>query len=111
MKKVMVILSLVLVVMLSIGSMCFASGISIPTGTPPTGTSIDTLGGTIIGTIQLVGVIVAVAVLVFVGIKFMLASPSEKANIKGALIPYIVGAVLIFAASMLVGIIQNIITQ
>lgn len=60
---------------------------------------ITTLGGKIIGTIQVVGSVVAVAILVVLGIKYMMGSAEEKAEYKKTLIPYIVGAILIFAAA------------
>ena len=60
---------------------------------------IQTLGKQIVGIIQVVGSIAAVAVLVVLGIKYMMGSTEEKAEYKKTLIPYIVGAVLIFAAS------------
>ena len=62
-------------------------------------TSVTTIGNQIIGIIQVVGSIAAVAVLVVLGIKYMMGSTEEKAEYKKTLIPYIVGAVLIFAAS------------
>ena len=60
---------------------------------------ITSLGGKIIGAIQIVGSVIAVAILVVLGIKYMMGSTEEKAEYKKTLIPYIVGAILIFAAS------------
>lgn len=42
--------------------------------------------------------IVAVAIGVVIGIKFMMASVEEKAQIKEALVPYVVGCVVVFGA-------------
>lgn len=42
--------------------------------------------------------IVAVAIGVAIGIKFMMASVEEKAQIKEALLPYVVGCVVVFGA-------------
>lgn len=82
-------------------------GVKIPTGATVSATGLDKLGGIIIGVLQTVAGIVAVSVLIFVGIKYLLASPGEKANIKGSLIPYVIGAVLIFAAVPILGIIKQ----
>lgn len=82
-------------------------GVKIPTGATVTAKGLDSLGGIIIGVLQTVAGIVAVSVLIFVGIKYLLASPGEKANIKGSLIPYVIGAILIFAAVPILGIIKQ----
>ena len=72
------------------------------------GTSnITSIGGQIIGIIQVVGSIVAVAILVVLGIKYMMGSASEKAEYKKTLMPYVIGAVLIFAASSLAGMVYT----
>ena len=59
--------------------------------------SVQTIGEQVIGIIQVVGSLVAVGVIVVLGIKYMMGSASEKAEYKKTMIPYIIGAVLIFA--------------
>lgn len=46
--------------------------------------------------------------LMFVGIKFVTASPEGKAEIKKTAVIYVVGAILLLAASGVLGIIQNL---
>ena len=53
----------------------------------------------IMGAVQGIGIGVAVIILVVVGIKYMMGSAEEKAEYKKTMIPYVVGAVLIGAAS------------
>lgn len=62
-------------------------------------TQVTNIGNQIIGIITTVGVVVAVVVLLILGIKYMMGSASEKAEYKKTMIPYIVGAALIFGAS------------
>lgn len=57
------------------------------------------VGGNIINLITSAGIIVAVIVLLILGIKYMIGSASEKAEYKKTMIPYLVGAVLIFGAA------------
>jgi len=57
------------------------------------------IGNQIIGVITTVGVVVAVIVLLVLGIKYMMGSAQEKAEYKKTMIPYLIGAVLIFGAS------------
>ena len=68
------------------------------------------LANNIIGVIRAVGIIIAVVILLILGIKYMMGSAEEKADYKKSMIPYIVGAVLIFAGSTLVNIIYNFVT-
>ena len=70
-------------------------------------TSVTNLGKQIIGIIQVVGSIAAVAVLVVLGIKYMMGSTEEKAEYKKTLIPYFIGAVLIFAASNIASMVYS----
>ena len=68
--------------------------------TSATGTTeIQNFGGNIMGVINVVGVVVAVVVLMVIGIKYMMGSAEEKAEYKKTMIPYLVGAILIFGAS------------
>lgn len=60
---------------------------------------LKTTGGKIVDVITTVGIVVAVIVLLVLGIKYMMGSASEKAEYKKTMIPYLVGAVLIFGAS------------
>lgn len=100
MKKVLIMV-MVFVMTLSISVFAYTAPSVVSAG------GIGNIDGIILGIFQTVGYIVAIAVLMFVGIKFMLASPAEKANIKGMMVPYIIGAVLIFAASSIIGIIEG----
>lgn len=68
---------------------------------------IGAFGGKIMGIIQTVGVVVAVAVLMVLGIKYMMGSAAEKAEYKKTMIPYVIGAILIFAASTIANVIYN----
>ena len=82
-------------------------------GTPSTAQGdLTDIGGKLIGIITTVGVVVAVVGLLVLGIKYMMGSASEKAEYKKTMIPYLVGAILIFGASaitkVIVGLAQGI---
>ena len=66
------------------------------------------IGNQIIGIITTVGVVVAVVILLVLGIKYMMGSASEKAEYKKTMIPYLVGAILIFGASAITQVVVNI---
>lgn len=65
-------------------------------------TGVTTVGNTILGIIQVAGIILSVGCLMVLGIKYMMGSAEEKAEYKKTFIPYLIGALLLFAASALV---------
>lgn len=66
---------------------------------------ISTIGNQIITIVSTVGSIASVIVLVVLGLKYMMGSAEEKAEYKKTLMPYVIGAGLVFAASAIAGII------
>ena len=102
MKKISkIIYSVVVIAMImSIFSTAFAAVQPKDVTISTSGTNeITHIGGQVIGFIQTVGSIVAVAILVVLGIKYMMGSAEEKAEYKKTMLPYVIGAILIFAAS------------
>ena len=65
------------------------------------------LGNSIIAVVRIVGIVIAVVILLVLGIKYMMGSAEEKAEYKKSMIPYIVGAVLIFASTTIVGVVYD----
>ncbi|MBR3132981.1 MAG: hypothetical protein IKG42_02740 [Clostridia bacterium] len=65
--------------------------------------------GLAIGIVQIIGVGIAVIMLLTLGIKFMIASPNEKADIKKHAIIYVVGALIFFGASGLLELMKSVI--
>lgn len=61
----------------------------------------------LINLVRIVGSGVAVIMLIVLAIKYISAAPGDKAEIKKHAVVYIVGAVVLFAASGILGIIQN----
>lgn len=67
--------------------------------------------GTGIQTVKVVGYGISIVMLLYIGIKYMLAAPSEKADLKKSLVIFVVGAVLVFAATTILDIITNFATN
>lgn len=61
----------------------------------------------IIGVITTVGIVASVVTLVALGIKYMIGSIEERAEYKKSMIPYLIGAFLVFAVSTVVSFIMN----
>lgn len=117
MKKQVKILSIaliVLTVLLAISNVVLATDIPgkidiIAKGNADANTDkVVNLGATIVTIIQTVGIVVAVVVLLILGIKYMMGSAEEKAEYKKTMIPYLVGAILIFASTTIVKVVYNI---
>lgn len=66
--------------------------------------------GTAITVIRVVGTGVAIIMLTYVAIKYMTAAPSEKADFKKSATAFIVGAIVLFATTQILGIISNFAT-
>lgn len=67
--------------------------------------SVTNVGNQIVTIVSTVGSIASVIVLVILGLKYMMGSAEEKAEYKKTLMPYVIGAALVFAASAIAGII------
>lgn len=62
---------------------------------------------TILDVVRLVGAGIALIILMYIGVKFMMAAPSERANIKQYLTNYVIGAFILLGASGILTIIQK----
>lgn len=63
---------------------------------------------TIIGLIQVAGTGILVIMITFLGIKYIMASIEEKAEIKKTALPIVIGAVLLFGALEIVKAIADV---
>lgn len=104
-------------------SMCVCNSVFATTGkvdpdsykpkdltTSDAGEFID-IANSVIGAIRIFGTVVAVVALMALGIKYMLGSTQEKATYKETMIPYIVGAVMVFAIPNIIGIVLDLVSQ
>ena len=84
-------------------------GVGDLNGTTSSGSDeIKDVGNNIIQILSTVASIISVLVLILLGVKYMFGSVEEKAEYKKTLMPYIIGATLVFAASGIAGIIYSI---
>ena len=65
----------------------------------------------IIGIVQVICYAAAIIMLIVLGVQFITASPEGKATIKKSAIQYVIGAIIVFAAGTLLGIIANMSTS
>lgn len=105
-KKILSTL-LVALVMCSMSVSVFALPVDVEPSTSDVSEDVTNLGNTILGIIQVIGTIAAVGILMVLGIKYMMGSTEEKAEYKKTMLPYIIGAVLLFAAVNIAGVVAN----
>lgn len=117
MSKTILVIILISLTVISIGTSVFAAGVNAVnpkslTGTTVTGTSgITNIGNKLITIISTVGSVVAVIVLIVLGLKYMMGSAEEKAEYKKTLLPYVIGALMVFAASTIAGVLYGFLTN
>lgn len=115
MKKVSKIVTFLVIVMaiLTITTNVIAATGTTVKPTDMTGQSdvdvggIQNIGNDIITILSTIGIVVSVIVLVVLGIKYMMGSAEEKAEYKKTLMPYIIGAGLVFAAASIANIVYT----
>ncbi len=63
--------------------------------------------GALINIVQIIGTGVAIIMLIVLAIKYISAAPGDKADIKKHAVVYVVGAIVLFAASGILQIIKS----
>ena len=117
-KRVKIISTILLIIMILATAADVALATSASASYSPSGfggttsgtTGVENIAKRVIGIVRVVGTAVSVLTLVILGIKYMTASPEGKADYKSTMIPYIVGAVLVFSATWIATIIYNMAT-
>ena len=100
MKKIIKLLPILIIMIMLFSTVSVVFAATDPSTLKGTGTTqFDTIGKKIIGMVQAIGSIASVLVIVILGIKYMMGSAEEKAEYKKTMIPYLIGAILVFAAS------------
>ena len=112
MNKAIRIISIILLAVLVIGAIAtpvLAADVDVNSFS---GDTSDTEGITnifnkVIGIVQVIGTGVAVIMLIYIAIKYLVASPEGKGELKKSAIMYVVAAVILFAAVNILAIIQG----
>ena len=113
MKKMKIVKTLMIILMLTlvITSTVYATPIDVVEGkiNPPSSgmNQANNIRNRVLFIVQLVGSIIAVSMLIILGIKYMVAAPEGKADVKKQALIYIVGAVFLFGSVGIVEIIKN----
>ena len=112
-KKTLRIITIIstIVAVLCIASFNFAANSPTELSNIPNENAFDEIGLRIIGAIKAIGVLISVGVIVVLGIKYMMGSAQEKAEYKKTMIPYLIGAALIFGGTQIAGMVYNFVNN
>lgn len=110
-KRVILFFVLLITIILSFVTTCYGFELRELTGTQTETEALQKAGNSIVKVITTIGVVVSVIMLIVLGIKYMMGSTSEKAEYKKTLLPYIIGAGLVFAASGIAQLIYELAIQ
>ena len=113
MKKTIKILSVIMIALLIVTAITpvFATdvgGVSVSVNKDGVSNKVSNIGGKVLGAIQVVGTLISVGTLMVLGIKYMMGSAEEKAEYKKTMIPYAIGAILLFAAVTIASYIASV---
>lgn len=118
----MIFISMIIVILMSLIMIntSFASGIEDPIENPDAyhpgtnwgsnNTRLTEIGEIIFSAIRIIGTIIAVVALMTIGLKYMFGSVEDKASYKERLVPYIIGAVMLFAITTILQIVYELVT-
>lgn len=127
-RKIFTVLMLIATISLALSMVLSGSVLAAPTagaaGAPTSGglaipdVNSGTTPGALTGTTQNVLTIVAylcytaaVILLIMLGIKYMTQAPDGKAEIKKMAITYVIGAILVFAAGLVLQVLSSIFNE
>ena len=106
-KKIIIVLTICFFTLILNMSTIYAFSITDLTGTTFSNSELKGVGNSLITILTTIGTVVSVIVLIILGLKYMLGSVEEKATYKKTLLPYVIGALLVFAASAIAGMIYS----
>ena len=120
MSKVMKVMAVILLAVMIVASICTSANATISfdsvdtdyvkngaSDTSGAASSINRIVGSVLTIVKVVGCGVAVIMLIVLAIKYISAAPGDKADIKKHAVVYVVGAVVLFAATGILGIVKK----
>jgi len=114
MKKTVKVLFIIFLLILSLQKTILATttiDTNINIGNTPAINSSNSAISKFVGTFQALGTVIAVIALIIIGFRYMLSSIEEKAEMKGVIGYYIVGAIMVFGTTNFVSILYSVISN
>ena len=67
---------------------------------------LESVAGGVLGAVRIIFSSIALLIMMFIGVKYIIASPGERADLKKSSVQFVVGAVILFGAAGIFGIIE-----
>ncbi len=107
MKKIIKISVLCMLAMSVLTTICFAGRIDYAAGASSVPTKLEESAVRILGVVQWLGIGLAVAMSMFVGVKYLTSTATKKAEMKQVMLPVLIGIVILAISSTIVTWILN----
>lgn len=108
-----ILTAFIAVLIITLGTSAFAAtnselvkgfnGTANPTGS----TAITKIISAVLGVVRTVGAAVAIIMLMTIAAKYIMASAGDRADIKKYAVNYVIGAIILFGTTGILGIVQN----
>lgn len=119
-KSVLNIIIIMLIALICLSSISYVHassdpienpGFYEPTDTTGNNTKFIEIGNIIISVMQVLGTVIAVVAMMVIGIRYMFGSLQDRANFKETMIPYLIGAIMVFAIPTILKIIFDLVNS
>lgn len=111
--KFVILLIISLIIMLALSNITMAAKVSIDNikdnDTNVEASGIKNIGSIILSGITEVGIVVSVVMVAILGVKYMMGSAEERAEYKKSMLPYLIGAILLFGASAIANMVVSLV--
>lgn len=105
MKKLLKVLPVMFVLSLVLTNVFALANVTMPAGNASN--TVNTLTGNIWATVSVVIYVLAIAAIVIAGLRYMFASADQKADIKKSTGILIIGAILVFGATLVLNLVKG----
>ena len=113
--KIIFIIIFIILILCVLPNNIFSANVINPNDYKPDSTTeasnageLANIGNSIVGVLQVIGAGVSVIILAVLGIKYMTGSVEERAQYKKTMVPYLIGAVMVFAITTILKIIIDV---
>ena len=98
----------ILIILTVISTIVFAIDITLEDLSPEAPTQLSNFSVEVIGFLQWVGYAIAIGMIIYIGIRYVLAAANEKATLKQIAIKFVIGALLIAGCTTILPILASI---
>ena len=106
-KKKLLSITLLLAMIFTMLLPSIVMGNEIPDITAIKNNELSNAASNIIGIVQFVGIAVAVIMLIWYGVRYFTAAPEKQGDLKGLVWGYLIGAICIFGAVIILQFVKN----